>query len=114
MEEEWLEMMASSERDVVWTVRREDQLVGVVGLHLNDWLNRNCIQGVMIGEWTVWHCGIASEAVSLTRGYAFLELGLEKVKGYVALTNEASLKMAVRCDYKQVGILHREWYRDGQ
>ncbi|GIW10716.1 MAG: hypothetical protein KatS3mg061_1773 [Dehalococcoidia bacterium] len=114
MEEEWLETMARSERDVVWTVRREEQLVGVVGLHLIDWLNRNCIQGVMIGERTVWHSGIASEAVGLTLGYAFLELGLEKVKGYVALPNEASLKMAIRCGYKQVGILRREWYRDGQ
>ena len=114
MEEEWIEAMAKSQEDVVWTILLDDRLIGMVGLHQIDWVNRNCAQGIMLGERDTWNAGVGTDALVLTLGYAFLELGMEKVKGYIALPNRGSLKMATRCGYREVGVHRREWYRGGK
>lgn len=114
MEDEWIEAMARSQEDIVWAILLDGRLVGMVGLHAIDWQNRNCTQGIMVGERDAWNGGVGSDGLAITLRYAFQELGMEKVKGYIAHPNRGSIRMATRCGYKQVGIYRREWFRGGQ
>ena len=115
-EEEWLEHMAKSPDDVLWAIhRREDGgLVGTTGLHRIDWRHRHAWSGVLIGDKTAWSKGYATEAMRLRTGYAFQELGLEKLLTSVYAGNEASRRALHKVGYHQCGLWRRNRFFDGQ
>lgn len=109
----WLRAMSSSQNDVIWAISFEQKLVGMTGLHLIDWRNRHCHNGIVLGERESWGRGIATEAIRMTTNYAFSELNLQKVKTGVITENTASLRMVKRLGFAEVGIHRREWFREG-
>jgi [ribosomal protein S5]-alanine N-acetyltransferase len=57
--------------------------------------------------------GIASEAVSVIRQFAFNELKLHRIEAYVAPENIASIKVLENNGFKQEGLLRKLLYING-
>jgi RimJ/RimL family protein N-acetyltransferase len=115
-EAQWLESVAASETDIVWAVTLQETgaVIGVMGLHRIDWRNRHAWVEITLGEPTVWNKGYATETVRLCTGYAFHELGLEKVLASVYTGNAASLRILAKIGYAPCGLLRRNAFFDGQ
>jgi RimJ/RimL family protein N-acetyltransferase len=115
-EEAWLERMAASPHDVIWTVaaRGRTSAIGVLGLHRIDWRHRHCWIEISLGDRSTWGKGYATEALRRATGYAFSELGLEKVLASVYAMNSASLRILEKLAYRQCGLLKRNAFFGGQ
>ena len=114
-QEEWLEETARDEHTVIWAIvlRDSGKLIGNTALEKIDWRNRRAESGTVIGEKGEWGKGYATEAMRLRTGYAFRELGLEKVYTFVFLPNDASRQALERVGYRQCGLHRRHLYLDG-
>jgi RimJ/RimL family protein N-acetyltransferase len=108
-EEAWLEAMAASETDVVWTValRETGATIGVTALHRIDWRHRHGWIEIALGERSTWDHGYATETLRTCTAYAFDELGLEKVLASVYSGHRASLRVLEKLGYRQSGLLRR-------
>jgi RimJ/RimL family protein N-acetyltransferase len=115
-QEEWLEEMATSPDDVLWTMTRalDGTVIGNIHLMKIVWRHRRAELGYVIGERDQWGKGHATEAVKLATAYAFLELGLEKSWARVVVANEASRRALERNGYRQVALFRQDRYVDGR
>jgi RimJ/RimL family protein N-acetyltransferase len=115
-EERWLEEMAASEADVVWAVvlREAGEVAGVAALHRIDWRARHGWVEITLGERSAWGKGHGTEMARLCTGYAFEELGFEKVLASVYSGNDASLEILKTLGYQQCGLLRRHAYFGGR
>lgn len=115
-QEEWLEQMATSQEDVLWAIARavDGALIGGLGIHHIEWRNHHGELGYMIGERDQWGKGHATEAIALVTEYAFLELGLLKVRASVFGPNVASRRALERNGYQQCGLFRRDRYVEGR
>jgi RimJ/RimL family protein N-acetyltransferase len=115
-QQEWLERIAASAEDVLWAIvgASDGELIGNIGLTNLVWRHRNAELGYLIGERGQWGKGCATEAVRLATGYAFVELGLEKVWATVLAPNEASRRALERNGYRQCAVLRDGGYVEGR
>lgn len=114
MEVEWLDRIARSESDIVWTIAVGGRPIGSIGLHGIDWKNRQATTGIMIGERTEWGKGYASEAMRLRTRFAFEEMGLEKLMTEVISENRGSIRALEKAGYKQCGVRRKHRFRHGR
>ena len=115
-EEAWLERMAESGDDVVWTIvlGATGLPIGATGLHRIDWRNRHAFNGILLGERGEWGKGYGSEAIGLQTAYAFRELNLEKVLTEVYAPNIASRRTMERVGFRTCGVRRRNVFIDGE
>jgi ribosomal-protein-alanine N-acetyltransferase len=114
-EERWLQEMAASDADIVWTVvlKETGMVAGVTALHHIDWRARHGSIEITLGERSTWGQGHATEAVRLATAYAFEELGFEKILASVYSGNDVSIDILKRIGYQQCGLLRRQAYFGG-
>jgi RimJ/RimL family protein N-acetyltransferase len=55
-----------------------------------------------------WGIGIASEAIKLAEKVGFTALRLKRIEILIVRKNKASLRAAVKCEYKKEGILRKK------
>jgi [ribosomal protein S5]-alanine N-acetyltransferase len=115
-EEAWLERTAASKSDVVWAVFLPEgaTIIGVCGLHRIDWRSRHGWIEISLGDRSQWGKGYATEATRTVTGYAFTELGLEKVLVSVYVGNQASVRILGKVGYRQCGLLRRHAFFGGE
>jgi RimJ/RimL family protein N-acetyltransferase len=115
-EEEWLEERATNPDSVFWSIARatDGALIGSLGLDKIVWRHRHADLGYLIGERDQWGKGFATEAVRLATGYAFTELGLEKVMAGVVAPNEASRRALERNGYTRCALFRSDRYVEGR
>jgi RimJ/RimL family protein N-acetyltransferase len=115
-EQDWFESMAASAQDIVWAValRESGAIIGVTGFHRIDWRNRHAWIEISIGERAQWGKGYATETVRLCTGYAFQELGFEKILASVYSGNDASLRILDKAGYRQSGLLRHHCFFGGE
>ncbi len=115
-EEKWFDRMAESDHDAPLAVvaLEEDDFLGVIGLHNIDWQNGVAISGTILGNKNYWKQGFGTDAKMLQLKYAFLTLGLRKVRAWVVEGNEASLRMLRKCSYELVGCYKKEVFTEGR
>lgn len=81
-----------------------DELVGVVGLILQDDVYTGTAEiGFWLGE-PYWGKGITTAAIKLIIGYGFGILKLRRIYGNVFDFNKASAKILQKCGFKLEGI----------
>lgn len=104
-EEQFYDRMATSERDVVFTIYERPGLgaIGVTGLHNVDHANRRADFGIMIGEKAAWGKGYGTEATRLALEYAFVALGLHNVLLRVYAFNERAIRAYERAGFRMIG-----------
>lgn len=92
-------------------LRETEKIIGIISLIDVDLENR-CAE---IGYWLCkkyWGKGISDEAVHLILEFAFNELNLHKIYGYIIEGNTASRRLLERCGFQYEGFLRESLYKD--
>ena len=116
-EKQWIEkkiFSANDEFTFAICYKENDEFIGIVTLDNIDYIKRSAKFGKMIGEKEYWGKGIATEAVMLMLNYAFNELGLKRVQAAQLVTNKASIKVNLKCGFKNEGVLRSACMKDGK
>jgi len=111
-EKEWIESHGKSEKNVVLAIVTTDgdRLIGSIGLHGINLIDRTATTGTTIGERDCWCKGYGTEAKMLLLDFAFNTLDLHSVLSEVIAFNGRSLKYAEKCGYVEVGRIP-SWFR---
>lgn len=115
-EARWFEKIGSSQSNVILGIvdKEKDLLIGSMGLHDINWIDRRATTGTLIGDKAYWSKGYGTDAKMQLLNYAFNTLNLRKIKSEVIQLNNRSLKYAEKCGYKVEGVLKAEHYKDGE
>jgi ribosomal-protein-alanine N-acetyltransferase len=113
-EQAWIRERGEDPTHILWTIEHEGRAVGVTGIQAIDWVNQRGSTGTLIGDKTAWGKGIAREVMRLRADYAFTNHPFVKLKSGYLEGNEASRRAQVAAGYREVGRLHREFYREGR
>jgi RimJ/RimL family protein N-acetyltransferase len=114
MEKEWLERMARSADDIVWTIEHDGRPVGATAIHAINWKYGHGTTGTTVGDKTLWGRGVGKEVMQLRARYAFEQLPLRKLKSGYYEGNDASAKAQAAAGYREVGRWHAETFIDGE
>lgn len=118
-EEKWIETRSAftpQPTDVVfgvWT-RADSRLIGNVGLHEINWIDRHAEVGYFLGDKTEWGKGYAPDAVRTLLRWTFRELDLYKVYIKLIAPNHRSRRVAEKLGLRQEGVLVGDKFRDGR
>lgn len=93
-------------------IPREDMLIGVMGLHSINWVNRTAVTGAWIAKNEHRGKGIGTRAKLHLLRYAFYELGLRKITSDVFSTNPRSQRYNEKCGYHVEGILKNQIFQN--
>lgn len=114
-EEEWFDNLKNRKNDIIVAIETHDKkFIGTTGLHNIDGKNRRATFGIIIGEKTYWGKGLGTEVLMLLLKYAFNTLNLHKVCSFLLALNERSLKMHLKCGFKEIGRRKEQFFRDGK
>lgn len=104
-EQAWYDRVATSERDVVFTVYERTGLrpIGATGLHQIDHRERTAEFGIAIGDKASWGRGYGTETTRLVLDYAFNGLGLHNVLLRAYAFNDRGLRAYERAGFRLVG-----------
>lgn len=115
-QKQYLERISASSSDMQLAVvyKSNDKLIGTVGLHGIDAINRNADISVIIGDKSYWGKGVAKEAVGLLIRHAFEMLNLHKLTAGFISGNTASEKLFKFFGFKKEALLSEQVYLDGK
>jgi len=99
----------------VFAIDYEGEAAGSIGLKpLGDPIYRSSRElGFWLGE-PFWGHGIMTEAVGLLTGFAFKDLGLNRLHAEVFAHNPASMHLLLKNSFQREGILRRAAIKDGK
>ena len=117
-ERDWLASMAAGgqpPRNVVFGVelRRDRRLIGSIGLHMIDWVQRRAMTGIFLYPAGMRGLGYGSEAKNLMLGYAFGELALRSLWAIAFENNVASMNALSKQGYQRSGVFRKATMIDG-
>src|SRR5262245_19274252 len=80
-ENEFIEHASKSEHDQIFVVVRKegDRPIGAAGFHQIDFLNRQCVFDILIGDKESWGLGHGTEATRLLIDHAFSTMNLNRI-----------------------------------
>lgn len=85
-----------------------ETLIGNIGLHTIDYLNRSAEIGIFIGNKDYWSNGYGAEALSLLIDYAYRILNIHNISLKLFDYNERALKCYQAVGFQKIGAI-----RDG-
>ena len=93
------------EGDYILSIVRleDDKLIGTIGLHNIDHINRRATLGIFIGDKSVRNKGIGTEAIRLILEYGFKYLNLNNINLDVMEFNERAIACYKKCGFKEYG-----------
>jgi len=112
-EEKWHESL-DPKKDIVLGIEVEGELIGVMGIHGINWVDRIATTGAMIGNKKYWGKGYGTDAKMILLNYAFNTLNLRKLLSSVYDFNGRSLNYSLHCGYKIEGRRKRNRFRKGR
>ncbi len=110
--EDWIEATHESLRQgrefaFAITLRAESELVGVIGLIVDDTRTRADL-GYWIGR-AYWDRGYATEAVRRLVEFGFLNLGLERLWAVMLVNNDVSARVLEKVGFRNEGQFRHEF-----
>lgn len=104
---DWYEDTRSNPDNVLWAMETlGGRLLGTVGLRCNLKSLRAEL-GISIHDKTQWNKGYGTEAVRLVVGYAFEEVGLNRVELMTDEDNVRGRRCYEKCGFVQEGLLRQ-------
>lgn len=82
---------------------KEHKLIGNIGLHQLDYVNRTATLGIFIGDKEYRSQGYGTEAIRLILDYGFNYLNLKNIKLDLMEFNQRALKCYQKCGFKECG-----------
>ncbi len=113
-EAKFVDSLNGSTTDLVFGIVVRGKLIGVMGLHRINWVDRTAVTGAFIGERSHWGKGYGTEAKMLLLDYAFNRLGLAKINSAVIAYNGRSLAYSLKCGYRKEGVRRSQFFREGK
>lgn len=96
--------------DIWFAIIKEDELVGIAGLHNLKYIQRNAEVAIFIGNEIYRRRGIGRNVVNLIVEYAFGTLALHRLYALVYSDNIPALYFFNKCQWKQEGVLKDAFY----
>ena len=93
---------------------KEDILIGTIGLHDIDYINRKATLGIFIGDKQFRSKGYGIEAIKLILDFGFNYLNLNNIKLDLMEFNEGALKCYKKCGFKEYGRRRKSVYINGK
>ena len=126
-EREWYDRRRADPDSVMWAIetlrvlpddpthsgQAGGRLVGNVELRLTPAARRGEI-GIVVGEKSEWSRGLGTDAVRLVLGYAFGELGLNRVELTTDEDNARAIRCYEKCGFAREGLLRQHRLIDGE
>ena len=80
LQEEHLQSLLKSKNDIQLAIvyKEDDALLGLIGIHRIDWVNRVGDISIVIGEQSSAGKGVATEAIGLIIKHAFLTMNIRR------------------------------------
>lgn len=116
-EEDWFQNLPKkkeSNRVCSIILKETHEVIGVIGLHGIDWINRTATTGTFIGKEEWLGKGLGTEAKMLWLKYAFLTLNLRQIYSRVYSFNGRSIRYSLKCGYSEIGRHPDAVFRDGK
>lgn len=89
---------------IFFIVRKDDEkLIGTVGLHQINHINRCATLGIFIGDKSGRNKGYGTEAINLVLEYGFKYLNLNNIKLDVYEANQRAIACYKKCGFKEYG-----------
>ena len=94
-------------------IRESDRLIGWCRLWSFNYVDRNCLYAILIGEKECWGQGYGTEATRLMVGYAFRTLNMHKVSLYVNAPNKGAIRAYEKAGFVREGMKREDKFYDG-
>lgn len=115
MEKEWIEKTNKDKTNIVFGIETKDnQLIGVIGIHRINHINQTASTGAYIGVKEYWGKGLGSEAKLILLDYAFNTLNLRKICSSCIENNERSLKYQKKTGGIIEGVRKDQHFKKGK
>lgn len=113
--QEWMEVVANQDRETLFALGDERELIGSIGLHLGEGVYRRTAEiGYWLGE-AFWGRGIASAAVVALTEYAFTNFeDLVRIQSRVFSSNPASARVLEKAGYDLEGRQRSSVFKNGE
>lgn len=108
------EMMKSNQKNIPLAIVADGKIIGIMGIHGIDWINRTATTGAMIGEKEYWGKGYGTDAKMALLEYAFNTLNLRYIMSSVIAYNERSLRYSLHCGYVIEGRRRKRFFKKGR
>ena len=102
-EKEYLEKTANNKNVFAIIDLQTDEIIGSVGLHEVDNINRTATLGIFIGNKNYWSKGYGTETIQLILDFGFNYLNLKNVDLALMEFNQRALKCYEKCGFKEIG-----------
>jgi RimJ/RimL family protein N-acetyltransferase len=116
-QEDWFENLPKKKeanRQCAIVLKEGDALIGSIGLHNINWIDRTAETGAFIGREDLHGKGLGTEAKMLWLKYAFLTLNLRQISSRAYAFNGRSIGYSLKCGYKEVGRYPKYVFRYGE
>lgn len=121
-EERWFEAQLDSKDQFLFCIDapveedggEEWVTVGNMALSHVDWRNRAAVMGIALGEKGFWNRGYGTDAVRTMLGFAFDELGLNRVELDVFEFNERAIRCYEKVGFRQEGTRRSALFKEGR
>lgn len=103
VQREYLNNMNNSRGYAFYIVSNDDEVIGIGRLMRINFINRNAVMGMFIGDRRYRGSGIGSEATKLLLDFGFNVLNLRNIMIETFSFNEAAIKACKKCGFKEIG-----------
>jgi RimJ/RimL family protein N-acetyltransferase len=115
-EKEWLQGQYKNDSHMTLAIvlKDGDRHIGNCGFNEIDYVNRNAVFGILIGEKDVWGRGYGPDAARLILQHGFEELGLHRIGLEVYSLNPRAIRAYEKAGFVREGTLRESYFRHGQ
>lgn len=115
-EKEWLENSAKNSEDRLFDIieLNDNKLIGTIGLEHFNWIGRNAVLGIFIGDDKFRNNGYGTEAIHLVLEYGFKYLNLHNISLELLSINERAHKCYLKCGFKDTGCSREVIFLNGK
>jgi len=113
-EKEYLENPKTDGKTLAIIDKETDKIIGTIGLHSIDHLNRTATLGIFIGDENYRSKGYGTEAIQLILDFGFNYLNLNNINLDLMEFNERALNCYKKCGFKEIGRRRKCKYINGK
>jgi RimJ/RimL family protein N-acetyltransferase len=99
---------SSTEKTFAIETLADGRLIGSLGLHGIDWINRHSALGIIIGDKQYWGRGYGTDALRVLMRLAFDKLNLHRLWLHVYDFNARAIASYERCGFRREGVLREQ------
>ncbi|HKF29125.1 MAG TPA: GNAT family protein [Candidatus Binataceae bacterium] len=99
---------SSTEKTFAVETLADGRLIGTLGLHGIDWINRHSALGIIIGDRQYWGRGYGTDAMLVLMRLAFDKLNLHRLWLHVYDFKTRAIASYQKCGFRREGVLREQ------